>query len=96
MPGFDGTGPRGMGPMTGRGFGYCAVPLGPAWPVYSGRGFAGPYAAPWGIPYGEARPSAPATARKAEFDYLKGLAWSLREDLQGIETKIQEIEVGKE
>jgi hypothetical protein len=27
MPGFDGTGPRGMGPMTGRGRGYCVVPL---------------------------------------------------------------------
>lgn len=23
MPGFDGTGPRGRGPMTGRGMGYC-------------------------------------------------------------------------
>lgn len=23
MPGFDGTGPRGMGPMIGRGSGYC-------------------------------------------------------------------------
>lgn len=23
MPGFDGTGPRGMGPMTGRGMGPC-------------------------------------------------------------------------
>ena len=27
MPGFDGTGPHGMGPMTGRGMGYCVVPL---------------------------------------------------------------------
>ena len=27
MPGFDGTGPMGTGPMTGRGMGYCAVPL---------------------------------------------------------------------
>ena len=27
MPGFDGTGPRGMGPMTGGARGYCAVPL---------------------------------------------------------------------
>ena len=27
MPGFDGTGPQGQGPMTGRGEGYCAVPL---------------------------------------------------------------------
>jgi hypothetical protein len=25
MPGFDGTGPRGQGPLTGRGEGYCAV-----------------------------------------------------------------------
>jgi hypothetical protein len=27
MPGFDGTGPQGQGPMTGRGEGYCAIPL---------------------------------------------------------------------
>ncbi|MGM0401560.1 MAG: DUF5320 domain-containing protein [Chloroflexota bacterium] len=27
MPGFDGTGPRGEGPMTGRGEGYCAIVL---------------------------------------------------------------------
>ena len=26
MPGFDGTGPRGQGPMTGGGFGFCSVP----------------------------------------------------------------------
>ena len=24
MPGYDGTGPQGIGPMTGRGLGYCA------------------------------------------------------------------------
>lgn len=27
MAGFDGSGPRGMGPMTGRGRGYCIVAL---------------------------------------------------------------------
>jgi len=27
MPGFDGTGPRGMGPMTDGGGGYCVIPL---------------------------------------------------------------------
>ena len=40
MPAGDGTGPRGMGPMTGRGAGYCAghgIP-GHANPV-PGRGF---------------------------------------------------------
>lgn len=49
MPGFDGTGPRGMGPMTGGGRGFCN-PYGPAygmgfgyrptfgWPRRGGRG----------------------------------------------------------
>lgn len=27
MPGLDGTGPAGLGPMTGRGMGFCAVRL---------------------------------------------------------------------
>jgi len=27
MPGFDGTGPAGMGPMSGRRRGFCIVPL---------------------------------------------------------------------
>jgi len=27
MPAFNGTGPRGLGPMTGRGEGYCALVL---------------------------------------------------------------------
>jgi hypothetical protein len=27
MPGFDGRGPMGLGPLTGRGMGYCAVRL---------------------------------------------------------------------
>jgi len=27
LPRFDGTGPRGEGPMTGWGNGYCALPL---------------------------------------------------------------------
>jgi hypothetical protein len=40
MPGFDGTGPRGEGPMTGRGEGHCALVL----PSEEGRapyGYAG-------------------------------------------------------
>ncbi len=35
MPGGDRTGPRGMGPMTGRGAGYCAG--------YSVPGYANPW-----------------------------------------------------
>ena len=30
MPGFDGTGPQGLGPMTGGGRGFCALPAGAA------------------------------------------------------------------
>ena len=26
MPGLDGTGPRGRGPLTGRGMGNCTIP----------------------------------------------------------------------
>ena len=27
MPKFDGLGPEGKGPMTGRGSGYCVIPI---------------------------------------------------------------------
>jgi len=50
MPWGDGTGPWGLGPMTGRGFGYCAgyphpgfvvpFPRGGRW-FWWGRGFWG-------------------------------------------------------
>jgi hypothetical protein len=55
MPAGDGTGPMGMGPMTGRAAGYCvgyplpgfANPFGLGW----GRGFY-PYRYTYPIPYG--------------------------------------------
>ena len=34
MPGFDGTGPRGMGPMTGGGRGFCSPRMGYGYPYY--------------------------------------------------------------
>lgn len=37
MPGFDGTGPWGQGPLTGRGMGYCN----PKAPLSRGAGFYG-------------------------------------------------------
>ena len=50
MPAFDGTGPGGMGPMTGGGRGWCN----PYGIPYSGARFA-PYA-PYGAPGMYARP----------------------------------------
>ncbi|MEW6202541.1 MAG: DUF5320 family protein, partial [bacterium] len=47
MPGFDGTGPMGMGPMTGGGFGFCApgARRGVGYPGLRGLGHGG---YPWG------------------------------------------------
>ncbi|MDK2800031.1 MAG: hypothetical protein PWP27_756 [Clostridiales bacterium] len=39
MPRGDGTGPMGMGPMTGRGAGYCAGYALPGFANYGGVGF---------------------------------------------------------
>lgn len=38
MPGLNQTGPRGQGPMTGRGMGLCGGGLGCGW-GFGGRGF---------------------------------------------------------
>ncbi len=45
MPGFDGTGPAGMGPMTGGGRGYC-------YPDGNYQGFDMPYGNYQNVPYG--------------------------------------------
>jgi len=36
MPGFNGTGPQGLGPRTGGGFGYCPPGAGPVPVGYGG------------------------------------------------------------
>lgn len=38
MPRFDGTGPMGQGPITGRGMGFCGGGFGRGW-GFGGRGF---------------------------------------------------------
>lgn len=46
MPKFDGTGPTGQGPMSGRGEGYCALVL----PENEGRDAVRGYAGVQGTP----------------------------------------------
>ena len=41
MPGFDGTGPGGIGPMTGGGRGFCASASGMGRPLAGARVFCG-------------------------------------------------------
>jgi hypothetical protein len=87
MPGFDGTGPRGMGPMTGGGRGFCSawgigaafrsgmVPPYPQAPYPFYRGYA-PYGSPGGVPYyGEPAYSPGMQAGQAPYPYYGG-AWT--------------------
>ncbi len=72
MPGFDGTGPQGRGPMTGGGRGFCAVPfdgfrsfsgrfLGRGWNRGGGRGFGRGFGRRWSAyPYVYGGPYYPA------------------------------------
>jgi len=67
MPGFDGTGPRGMGPMTGGRRGFCS-PWGLGTMYGRGGGMPYPMATPYRMPYpypygGMPYSGAPAYAR---------------------------------
>lgn len=89
MPGFDGTGPRGMGPITGGGRGYCS-PWGirAGWPSYGVRGEAG-YG--YGYGYPGRRFGLGSVTREQEMEYLKSEADALRKTLEGIESRIRDL-----
>ena len=77
MPNFDGTGPRGMGPYTGRGFGYCR---GFGWG--RGRGFGRGYG--WRIPvFREPTP-------ENEKEMLKTMKAELERELKEIDQRLKE------
>ncbi|MBE9512572.1 MAG: DUF5320 domain-containing protein [Chloroflexi bacterium] len=94
MPGFDGTGPRGMGPMTGGGRGFCSPwGIGAAYRGYgmpSGTGYGYPYygqpAAPGVAPF------APQVTREQELDFLKSQAQAVKGQLEQMESRMRELE----
>jgi len=100
MPGFDGTGPRGMGPMTGGGRGFCSpwgigaafragiIPPYPGVPYapYGGpMPYAGATATPWAAPF------TPQTDPKQDLEYLRNQAQVMRKQLEEIESRIREL-----
>jgi hypothetical protein len=94
MPGFDGTGPMGMGPMTGGGRGFCAAPGAARWPGY-GRlgGWWGGYGRRWGGPMYWGQPTVyPTITRTEELDFLKNQAEAMRAELRQLETRIEDLE----
>ena len=103
MPGFDRTGPRGMGPMTGGGRGLCrpggtGIRYGgfgmgfrgssPPWP-YSGRGRGG-YARCWYPGFIEPAYYT-ALSPDQEINDLKNQAQAMKEQLNMVEERINQL-----
>ena len=108
MPRGDGTGPAGMGPMTGRAAGYCAgypvagymnpsggrLGMGFGWGRGRGRGYS------WRrqlVPYGGGVPyGAPYDSyytEEKELDLLQNQGKFLQEQLNDVNKRISELEV---
>lgn len=104
MPRGDGTGPMGMGPMTGRALGYCAGAGGPGAVGLgrgraSGRGFGrrlmrGPGTCFWTRRWASsaALSSAWQISREEELEYLRGQAGVLQQELDAISGRIGRLE----
>lgn len=91
MPGFDGTGPAGAGPMTGGGRGYCSSGYGYRcnWGYGRGYGRGLGYGAGWGGPgYYPPAPPTPEQERQA----LSIEAQNLRQALRDIERRLAELQ----
>ncbi len=91
MPGLDGTGPMGMGPITGGGRGFCS-PWGigaftraygvPRWRTYRRWRWIAPRATPF---------AAPQASREQEISFLRAQAEAIKAELGAIEARIKEL-----
>lgn len=84
MPGYDRTGPRGQGPMTGRGFGCCGT----------GRGYRRPgfrrFGTGMGAGYGRGnRRAYYYDAPPATVDEEKDM---LKEEIEFLKSRLEELE----
>ncbi|MDY6910902.1 MAG: DUF5320 domain-containing protein [Chloroflexota bacterium] len=105
MPGFNRTGPRGMGPMTGGARGLCnpwgrgtGWGMGRGYGMGRGRGFSRSFSPGWGqvyqepYPYGPTMNSyAPQMGREDELGFLQNQAQSIKEQLEHIDARIREL-----
>jgi len=101
MPGGDGTGPAGMGPMTGRAAGYCAgygmpgymnpIPgRGGGWGWGRGRGWG--WRAWGGVPVGGVVPPVyGAPTPDAERQFLTQQAQGLEQQLDAVRKRLDEL-----
>ena len=99
MPGFDGTGPQGRGPLTGGGRGFCVVPISPSSPIYTGKRDYPPTDVAGNKPYYEtmqntldAVPCASQMTRKQELDLLKDQYQAMIRQREHTERRIQHLQ----
>jgi len=103
MPGFDGTGPAGRGPMTGGGRGYCAMPLNTAGGRFfgpgAGRGRRNCFYATGLTGWMRAQAGARAfggygraLSKDEELAALKNQAAYLKDELDAIQASIKDLE----
>ncbi len=85
MPGRDGTGPRGMGPLTGWGRGDCVgMEPGAGW---YGMGRGRRYRCWQGVPYASPYASPP----RDEMVYLENISLQLEQDLKCIRERMEAL-----
>lgn len=94
MPGFDGTGPRGQGAMTGAGRGYCAMPVGgvagqPVRGYFYGRGGG---RGRRNCFYATGIPGWMRVQKEDEISILKNQADYLKSELEAIQSRVQDLE----
>ena len=99
MSGDDRTGPMGLGPLTGRGAGYCAGQVNPAWatpgwdrPFGRGQGHAPGWC---GRFYGTNAPG-PRPDKQVEIGVLKVQAQELERVLKQINERLAELAEDKQ
>jgi hypothetical protein len=96
MPGFDRTGPEGMGPMTGGRRGLCGSGTNrrfASWPGRGrGRGYRNIYrntGMPGWTEYGNTNPS--IMDRDEELDFLKEQETLLKNELKSVEKRLRDF-----
>jgi hypothetical protein len=110
MPGGNGTGPAGMGPMTGRGAGYCAGYSTPGY-MNPGLGFGSGFGRGRGFGRGIGRgfgyraaayyypnpySSSAGISPKQEADMLKEQLKAIQDEFDMVNNRIKELELGAE
>ncbi len=106
MPGFDGTGPLGQGPMTGRRMGYCAGAPAPGYAgpyMRYGSGFGrGRFRGPgwrrggfWRSGYPQMPAASPQYTREDELADLRAEKELLEREMKALEERIRELEKGR-